>query len=185
MRRWALAFLGTLLFVLPVSGAENGWRIEAGRGVGPLHLGMTEDEAVRVLGEPTKRITIPFHALSYSRVELIFAQARGEAFALIWIRIKDRAARTLEGVGVGSSLSEVLRYYGDKVDNTDSTSQGSSSCLSVGLISPKPSHYRSVVLSLDYRQRGMEFNFTDITEGAVFTPKVADIIITRPSSCSG
>jgi hypothetical protein len=75
--------------------SQSEWYVEPGQGVGPVRLGMTPEEiseAVRAAG--------PVRGIDYHV---------GDPVEEIWYT---GTLKTREGIGVGSSLTAVLRAYG-------------------------------------------------------------------------
>jgi hypothetical protein len=115
---WSCA-IGLLAFGLLAAGSRANASIRPHQGIGRLTLGMTLTEVKRVLGRPmlvNRRVNRGFgrvyveYAWDYGFWIVGFHSERGRS-RVVRISTMSRAARTSEGVGIGSRVSEVVRRY--------------------------------------------------------------------------
>lgn len=173
------------------SQAQTEWLITAGREWGPISLGMSEDDTIRILGSPLSRPSNGpgMHVLTYANATLFFSPG-SQTFVLESILITAPGSVTREGIRLGSSLAEVLRAYGDVFDNNRRLENGRFvSCLSVILVGDRrPGReqvdYTVMHLTLEYLDRGIVFDFfSPISRDRPGTPMVSTITVTQPESC--
>jgi len=171
--------------------AQQAWLISAGQGWGPLYLGMSEDAVVSVLGQPRNPRGTPTAELDYweyGDFNLTFWRSSDNpAPTLSGIDITSPRSATREGVRVGSSLSAVLRAYGDSIDTLSKST--SESCLNIGLLGSRrfvghvqtPPDYGNVFWWLIYQDRGIGFQI--VPRGSLLLVGQIKIQAPDPANC--
>jgi outer membrane lipoprotein-sorting protein len=95
--------------------------IRPGDGVGPVRLGMTEEEVIRALGEPDAKPFEDVHILAYYRhgIEVNIDTRRKTVFyiglvlhEIMALPYKTFTGKTVEGIGIGSTEAEILQAFG-------------------------------------------------------------------------
>lgn len=80
--------------------------IRPGVGAGGVRIGMSEGQALRVLGAPDARDEQDgLVRIAWAGIEVLLIAGPGGR--VIEVRVTDRGIRTAEGVGVGSTVPEV------------------------------------------------------------------------------
>jgi hypothetical protein len=94
MKRAMPVFLIAVLLttLLTPALAQDGWLITAGRGWGPIYLGMTEDAAIGILGAPkndTGEQPKGLHVLNYPNASLLFGLfGQSQTYTLFQIEVR-------------------------------------------------------------------------------------------------
>ena len=109
-----------ILFALGVSSPvlADGPFLVRNDGFGPVHIGMTEAEASRVLGEPLVRtseagdVECEYRRPSehWKGVAFMFSHGR-----VVRVDVREGATKTDTGLRIGDGISKVKRAYGGKV----------------------------------------------------------------------
>jgi hypothetical protein len=178
-----------LLLLTPVGGAwaQDIWIVDPGRGVGPLRIGMTQDDVLATVGKPSKEIdaTVSEYLvgkhwrydqlgidvkfdIDTSSQNISNTDFRSVTEFAVW----GPALRTRGNVGVGSSLTEVIRIFGDSMPQFSGAS--ARQCVITNVFLDSSTGAVSVVLN--YAQIGISFNLSG--EGKVLTMNVK-----KPSHC--
>lgn len=107
----------------PGSAEERPTLIVLGDRLGPVRIGMAEPEVVQILGRPSQLedTSPPIWNLHWTEdliwVTFFDKRRRTGANGMVWaITTQSPKFRTKEGIGVGSSLEEVLRTLGEPPD---------------------------------------------------------------------
>src|SRR2546428_6355721 len=119
MRVLLLRVAGCAVLVLSINAqgwaqAGPAWVIDPGKSYGPYRLGMSVREVGTLLKWPDARIT----ELETSSAILNFSPGNNgvglvfESSSLTHITVSARSARTPSGVGISSTLTDVLRVFG-------------------------------------------------------------------------
>jgi hypothetical protein len=143
---------------------------------------MSEDDAIQAMRkQPKKRGGVAYiDRLYYDTANLVFFshyQSRS-SFALTRIEIQNRTSPTREGIRIGALLSDVIRVYGDSVDNQHFIASAGhiATCLVVDIrVAPR----RTEILSLRYLDRGVEFEVSPLGAPSVATT-VDEIDVIQP-----
>lgn len=108
--------------------AQNGWIVDPGRGIGPLRVGMSHEEVLAAVGQPSTASDIAGGQYLFGKswrynqlgLDVKFEFDAGALpnfnrdFRLVTsLDVWGRALRTRGNVGVGSTLTEVVRVFGD------------------------------------------------------------------------
>jgi hypothetical protein len=185
--------IGVLLSLLaallaPSAEAQGPWLISAGRGWGPILLGMTEEAVMSALGQPDNPRTVSgsivFRKYSSRGVVLFFSRPGGGDFTLGGIHITSPRFATREGIRVGSSLTDVVHAYGDSLDTADK--QSVRSCLNISLLGSRSASFNTPDYSdlfwwITYEDRGIKFKI--VPEGSVLRVWEIDVEDPDPSRC--
>lgn len=126
MRRALWVFLVMLGWLAgPMLLAQESHRIEAGKRIGPVSLGMPHDEVVRHLGTPDRLDAYPSgqpDRYFYDGVglKIQFNHPIGDDPSSVYM-IHTTSDRSLgvDGVTIGSSSAEVARAYGDNYERVE------------------------------------------------------------------
>ena len=109
----------TTVFVPALAGAATGWSVSL-RAAGPFQIGMTVAEAEAAAGTSLIEADDDDPACSY----YVFDEATGlanqlrfmvRADLIVRVDIDGSLLRTISGVGVGSSTTEITATYGERV----------------------------------------------------------------------
>jgi hypothetical protein len=111
-----------------------------------------------------------------------------ESSGLTRIEVSARAARTPSGVGIGSTLLDILRVFGGdqrtefrSYGGNDTVLQMSGQRCLIATVAYDAANTR-VVLDVDYRDRGIDFMLTSIAERPQFLA-VTNVAIFAPQAC--
>jgi hypothetical protein len=191
VRVLAFALLTVALTEFPTqTHAQSEWLVTAGRGWGPYYLGMSEDFALRVSGPQFTRNTDPTAPLHFWKsvgAFLTFSRQDDKTYVLWTIDITDAGSVTREGIRVGSFLNDVVRTYGDSIDNIVHNGK-MQTCLLVNLWADRPypaaqANYERLGLNLEYLSRGIWFAFSSTAGSSTRIPSVTKITVIGPSVC--
>jgi len=191
-------FISIAVAVVLVSGifphrfaeAQTNWIIEPGEGWGPLRIGMTEPNALGHLGRP-KSVLIPPNVSPPGQIKLVLFDTvtlgfvrSGADYKLITITLTNKSAVTRAGIGVGASLHEVLKAYGDSW-SANIVGSRLLLCMEVSASSGTPGQpdFSRVTLKVDYRNLGVSFEFARLRRGAPSTPTVESITVQAVKQC--
>lgn len=126
--------LGLLSGTTPaVDPPTNPTLIVAGDQLGPIRIGMSEPQVVRILGQPTEisdsgLVIWNLHWSEHSVwVVLLDKQRRGRTGsngAVFSITTRSSAFRTKEGIRIGSSVEDVIRTLGKPPDSEQAGDEG-------------------------------------------------------------
>lgn len=138
------------------------WVIVPGEGWGPIRLGMTEQEVYAILGSPSEATGQRIRRVGFLlppriRVTMRFGEpgaAVTQPPRLVDITMLDGPWRTPEGVGIGSSLSDVLKTYADTM--SPPFPGHAESCLDLQIFGPRAPSRVPPTLALTY-PRGVIF----------------------------
>ena len=171
--------------------AQASWVIEPGVGWGPLVLGMSESLASSHLGPPIRSsfsptVTPPdaIKVVDYQTFSLTFLKNQSTGVYDLWsIVIRNRSARTREGVGPGSGINAVVRAYGD-FWRANITGGAILQCMDTAIYGdPKGGSYSTLTLSIDYRNRGISFSFTPLLQGVSAALNVEHVTLSKVQAC--
>ena len=83
-------------------------------GIGPLKIGLTPDSLKKVCRVTSERRLTPEYAITEFRIPVgsDTLSVYEEAGRIYWIAIQSKAFRTLDSLGVGSSLERLLAFEG-------------------------------------------------------------------------
>ena len=104
-------------------GTNAAMLIEPGVAVGKIHLGMTKEQVVTELGEPSRRTA---NSLEYRRLGLavmpntdgvVQVVMCGDVMGINGPFVKAFNGRTKEGIGMNSTREEVLKVFGEPAAN--------------------------------------------------------------------
>lgn len=173
----ALALLNLCLIIVSAgnlsASPDASWPIVPGRGVGPLYLGMTEEQAKPYLNgarfEAPKRIGIGhFQWAALGLLSFRFDKMQDESnFHLTVVAIDDPKFSTRQGVHVGSPISQVMSAYGTSSSTmvTKEQEQGR-------IVEPDDPNglVQCLDTSADFADKGaaVQFFFTYLKQGIVF-----------------
>jgi len=108
--RWKTLLLLSLLSLF--AWAKPGWKIEGGKGFGPVALGQLKGEVDQVLGKPNE-VKSGSDGLSqlctYVGPLLVLFNGEGQA---IGITVLEKGVTSAHGIGIGSSLAEERKQLG-------------------------------------------------------------------------
>lgn len=181
--RVLLAVAITIATIHPQAHAQNGWLIIPGRSWGPVLIGATESDVLKVAGQPRhRRDTSAMQSIwefgGWS-VTLIRPTAV-DVLQVSYIDVRDPSATTREGLKIGARLPDVLRIYGDVGDNLK---PGLQTCLDIvinGNRDRRPVSYEEMRMLLDYLDRGIRF---ELSSSGTSGFHVTTITIRAPDRC--
>ena len=172
--RWrSLLTLAILLLAGPASVAQVTWLAEPGRGVGPLILGMSREEVVAMIGAPTRisDISVGQYLLGKSYqyntlgldvsfdIEFTPQGTRNLDFGYVTkFEVWGRVLKTRGGVGVGSTLAEVIRVFGDTSISSGRVGDPLRLCVLTNVFLDAST--ADVRLYMNYLQQGIAFDFS-------------------------
>jgi hypothetical protein len=122
--------------------------------------------------------------VTYPSAVLTFLAPYGNptSFSLDAIRIQTPSSLTVESVGLGSTIADVIRVYGDSTFDVRRRVR-SGKCVDVSLISGL-SYNSTIRLSVDYRDEGIRFLFQSlVTQASMGNPMVIELEIHKPEAC--
>jgi hypothetical protein len=114
---------------------------------------------------------------------------QGDQTYVLWsIEIAGAGSVTREGIRVGSFLNDVVRTYGDFVDNIVPAKSPPQTCLLVNLSAGRSypaeqANYERLALNLEYLSRGIWFAFSPIARSGTGVPLVTKITVMEPGVC--
>lgn len=103
---------------LPAGAAANKFIVEPGVGIGEVHFGDRLDKAKQIMGKPTFQQE---NVLQYSGLAItardgnVLMIACGDMNKPDSKHVKECPYKTTEGIGMGSSMQEVIQAYGEPV----------------------------------------------------------------------
>lgn len=128
MRQWRIWFCFACLVGAPISPAAGGgrsamspsWIVVPGKAVGPLQIGMSQEEVRAAVGEAERTSLGAWEYLSGGYAvffdtdrHTVDAIAGGDTGYPRGALVKAFVARTREGIGMGSTRAEVVKALGE------------------------------------------------------------------------
>jgi len=152
--------------------AQGGWIVDPGRGIGPLYVGMSYEEVLAAVGQPSGTSDIVGGQYLFGRswrynqlgldvkfeIDVAGSPDFNRDFRLVTsLDVWGRALRTRGNVGVGSTLTEVVRVFGDSLQFSGQSPNLRQCVVSNVAID---SSTGEVSLWLNYIQTGIAFTFS-------------------------
>jgi hypothetical protein len=189
----SVALCAVLVLCMNAQGWAQGpaWVIDPGKSYGPYYLGMSVREVGTLLKWPSATITEVETTASSTTLHIppgntpvgfVF-----ESSALTSISVSVRDARTPSGVGVGSTLPDVLRVFGGD-PRTEFRSYGSFQssfqrpgprCL-IATVDYDAANARSIV-DVEYRDRGITFMLVTTAQRPQLLVELVEVF--APQAC--
>lgn len=112
--RVLLALIAAVLLACPPLAANQQWTIMPGQAIGPIRLGMTANDVLRTLGQPSSRISVDLWVYEVPFKVRIELKQNKVHTVTTW----DTGALTLDGLRVGSPQAAVIRALGGRPSMT-------------------------------------------------------------------
>jgi len=104
---------------LPAGAAANKFIVEPGVGIGDIHFGDRLDKAKQIMGKPKfqqGQNVLQYSGLAFTaRDGNVLMIACGDMNKPDSKNVKECPCQTTEGIGMGSSMQEVIQAYGEPV----------------------------------------------------------------------